>query len=89
MSKKTQHNKSQFKSKCCHETVKVLCSPDKIGYTMCYICSGCQEACDVFIPERRTWEINPKTRVVPNKKNKNDKMFTDKELKKFSEEEDY
>lgn len=92
MSKKTKHNNSQFKSKCCHEAVRVSCSPDeidKIGCTMYYTCTGCQEACDVFIPERKTWTINPKTRVVPNKKKQNNKLFTDKELKKFLQGEDF
>jgi len=37
------------------------------------------------VKQRKTWAINPKTRVVPNKK----KLFTEKELSKIRLEEDF
>jgi len=84
--------KNNYKSKCCGAKVRVHTSPDeidKIGCTMYHICTDCGKPCDIIIKERHTWKINPKTRIVPNKKEKNKKLFTDKELKDFRMEEDF
>lgn len=88
--------KSTLKSVCCKAELKYSSpAPDFFGEKgltigTCYcICSKCGEPCNIMVDERRTWAINPKTRVVPNKKKKNDKLFTDKELKKFRNEEDF
>ena len=85
-------SKSIYKSRCCNAKVKSVTSPDeidKLGCTMVCVCTECNKPCDIYIPERKTWAINPKTRIVPNKKKKNNKLFTDKELKKFHQEEDF
>lgn len=87
MSKK---NKSIYKSRCCNSNVKTVSVPDeidKIGCTMYCVCVKCNKPCDIYIPERKTWKINPKTRIVPNKKK--DRIFTDAECKKFRDEEDF
>jgi hypothetical protein len=84
--------RSNYKSKCCGTKVRVESSPDDIdkkGCTMYYVCTKCNQPCDVLTNERRTWAINPKTRIVPNKKEKNKKLFTDKELKDFRMNEDF
>lgn len=89
MSKK---NKSTLKSNCCNSNIRIEGGEDfgkQFGGTYYYVCNECNQACDVHADERKTWEINPKTRVVPNKKKKNDKLFTNKELKKFRDEEDF
>jgi hypothetical protein len=51
------------RSKCCDARVKVVGRT-----TLHYECTKCGEACDIFFTNRRTWTINPKTRVVPNTK---------------------
>lgn len=87
-----EKKKSKYISKCCGAKTKVCTSPDEIdeiGCTMYTICIKCNQPCDIVIKERRTWEINPKTRIVPNKKEKNKKLFTDKELKNFRLGEDF
>jgi hypothetical protein len=84
--------KSQLKSNCCNSIVRTEGGGDfgkQFEGTFYYVCNKCRRACDVHLDDRKTWEINPKTRIVPNKKKKNEKLFTDKELKKFREEEDY
>lgn len=60
-------NKTSSRSKCCNAKVKVVGT-----VTMFHVCTKCHLPCDVFYVERKTWEINPKTRVVPNKKRKED-----------------
>jgi len=66
-----------IKSKCCGAKVRYSdFSPDFIGDkpetqrigTCYYICTKCNQACDIIIPIRKTFKINPKTRVQPNKK---------------------
>lgn len=54
-----------IKSKCCKARVVV-----RGKTTMYYICLKCGEPCDTFLVERKTWQINPRTRVVPNKRKK-------------------
>ena len=70
-------------SKCCKAPIRISESlPDFIGEkpsermfgTMYYICTKCNEACDSFVKTRKTFKINPVTRVQPNKK----KEFKDK-----------
>jgi hypothetical protein len=80
------------KSKCCGAKVKVHTEPDdidKIGCTMYYVCTKCNQPCDVISKERQTWAINPKTQIVPDKREKKKKLFTDKELRDLRLEEDF
>lgn len=80
MSKK----KKPLKSKCCNADVNVKGMEDFDQVcTMYSECTKCHLPCDIIIKERRTWKINPKTRVVPNKKKDN------KQSSKFWKEEDY
>ena len=82
MSKK----KKPLKSRCCNAPVRVEGMDDfDKQCTMYHVCTKCNNACDVIIKERKTWKINPKSRIVPNKK----KLFTDKELRKLRQEEDF
>lgn len=65
-----------IKSKCCSAKVKVHIEKDFIGDnsktqrigTCYYVCTKCNCACDIIIPIRKTFKMNPKTRVQPNKK---------------------
>jgi len=87
MSKK---NKTTLKSNCCNAPIRTEGDKDfknSFEGTFYYVCSKCKQPCDVHLDERKIWLINPKTKVVPNKKK--DRKFTDKELKKFKEEEDF
>jgi len=63
------------KSKCCKAKIKVIHGmSDFIGdknptvCTMHYECCKCGKPCDILIPIRKEWKMNPKTRVQPNKK---------------------
>jgi hypothetical protein len=60
-------SKTASRSKCCNAKVKVVGN-----VTMYHVCTKCHQPCDTFYVERKTWEINPKTRVVPNKKHRDD-----------------
>jgi hypothetical protein len=84
MSKK----KKPLKSICCNADVRVEGMDDfDKACTMYHVCTYCNKPCDVTVKIRRKWAINPKTRVIPNKKK--DRKFTDKELKKIHQEEDF
>jgi hypothetical protein len=89
MSKK---NKSTLKSNCCNAIVKIEEGTDfgkgkDYEGTYYYSCTECKQPCDVHADERKVWTINPKTRVVPNKKK--DRKFTDAECRKFRDEGDF
>jgi hypothetical protein len=85
MSKK---NKDTFKSNCCNAVVKYKRNDKKETTDVFSItCTKCDNPCNVHVDERRTWAINPKTRIVPNKKK--DRKLSNKELNKFREEEDF
>lgn len=82
--------KNKYKSKCCGAIVKVHTSPDeidKVGCTMYHICTKCGEACDVYLKERRTWNINPAEQIIPNKKKQKSTKLTPKELKEIYKNE--
>lgn len=79
-----------MKSNCCNAKVKYSdILPDFIGDknpkigTVYYICTKCGEACDVHINIRKTWTINPKTRIVPNKKKNQKKKIAEQEIKEI------
>lgn len=83
-------NKSHLKSNCCNADVKIGGIPDfERICTQYYICVKCNEACDVHSNERKQWTRNPKTQIVPDKRDKNKKLFTDKELKQIHLGEDF
>jgi len=88
MSKKTK--KESRKSVCCNSKVKIegMNDFDK-QCTMYYSCGACGKPCDVIRKVRRTWAINPKTRIVPSKKAKNINDLSAKEIRKFLKEEDF
>lgn len=56
------------RSICCNAKVKVHGKD-----TLYYECRKCHQQCAVFFVERKAWEINPRTRVVPSKKKKQKK----------------
>ncbi len=89
-------NKTQYKSQCCNaKTTYSEMITDFIGEkkpligTITCICSKCKKPCAILIVERKKWEKNPATQIIPNKKEKIKRLFTEKELKKFREEEDF
>jgi hypothetical protein len=89
--------KSNLKSQCCNAEARVDMSPDFEGDnpktmqmgTCCYMCTKCHQPCDVYLKERKTWTRNPKTQIIPDKREKKRKMFTEKELKQIHKEEDF
>ena len=84
--------KSNYKSNCCNEKIIVrgigdFDDKDRIC-TMHFECTKCHMDCNVHIGIRKTWEINPSTRIVPNKKKKSSIKLTAKELKEIHRSED-
>jgi hypothetical protein len=89
--------RNKIKSECCKAEVRYSdFSPDFIGdnpKTMqigtCYcICSKCNKPCNIYVPIRRTWKINPAEKIIPNKKKKSSTKLTSKELKEIHQNED-
>ena len=67
----SKHKRVKEISNCCGAPAKVYTSPDdidKLGCTMYYVCTECGEPCNIIFKQRKTWKINPKTRITPNKK---------------------
>lgn len=50
-----------------------------------WICTKCKNECTMMLNTRKTWAINPKTRIVPNKK----RALSDKEIKEILRNEDF
>jgi L-lactate utilization protein LutB len=84
--------KSKIKSACCKAPIiSSEPAPDFIGDknpsvgTCCCICTKCNKPCNFYIPIRRTWIINPKTKVKGDEREE----LTKKEIKKILKEEDF
>ena len=90
--------KSNLKSVCCNAEIKYSeIAPDfvrdnpqtmTVGTVSC-LCTKCGEPCNIYLKKRKTWKINPKTRIIPNKKKKSSTKLTTKELKEIKENEDF
>jgi len=52
------------------------------------LCSKCGKYCKVYNEERKTWEINPKTKIIPNKK-KDWSKLTKEEIKHIRLNEEF
>ena len=72
------------RSCCCNAKVKVVGKT-----TLHYECKKCGCGCDVFYTQRKTWKINPKTRIRLNKKKKNWGKLTKKEIEHYRKWEDF
>jgi hypothetical protein len=91
MSKK-KNKPSTLRSTCCGAEITSITSPDeidKIGCTCYCVCTKCGEPCDIYSKPRAVWNINPKTRIVPNKKKKDWNKLSKQEVKKYLQEEDF
>jgi len=90
---KKKRNKSQLRSNCCNAETTIGgiedFEGDKSACTQYHACIKCKNPCDVHVLERKMWNRNPKTQIIPNKKEKNKRLFTDKELKNFRMNEDF
>jgi hypothetical protein len=95
MSKKKN---KQLLSDCCRAEIRtsdfipdfIEDNPKTMTIGTCYfICSKCGEACNIYVPIRRTWKINPKTQILQNKKKKSSTKLTPKELKEIHKREDF
>lgn len=90
-----KNKKGKLLSICCNAPTKYSeILPDfigdnkpKTGNSYC-ICSKCGEACSVYLKQRKTWDINPQTKIIPNKKRRLTKL-SPQELKKIKQEEDF
>lgn len=85
-------NKTKLLSTCCSAETKVHTSGDeidKVGCTNYMVCSKCGEPCNFYTKTRGVWQINPVTKVIPNKKKKSSTKLTSGELKRIHEGEDF
>lgn len=73
-----------LKSVCCNAKVKL-----KDKETLTYVCSKCDKSCQIYVSTRKTWKRNPATQIIPDKRKKIKKLFTDKELRGFRMNEDF
>jgi len=88
---------NNLKSTCCNAVAKVEMTSDFIGDnpktmrvgTCHYICTKCQEVCDVYLKQRKTWTRNPKTQIIGDKRAKKEKKLTKKEIEEFRRNEDF
>jgi uncharacterized C2H2 Zn-finger protein len=88
-----KNNQVSERSQCCNAKVRVIMSKDFFGDnpntqiigTCHYECLKCHQACDVIFRARKTWTINPATKIIPNKR-KQSKKLNKKELEKLAEE---
>jgi hypothetical protein len=84
-------SKSNLKSNCCNAGIKTAMSPDFFGDipdqmhvgTCHYECTKCGKTCDVHTNTRKIWAINPKTRIVPNKKKNQKEKLSKQEIEQI------
>ena len=77
-----------LKSKCCKAKVKSNMSSDFIGDnpntqkigTCYYICTACEEPCNVISIKRKMWNRNPQTQIIPDKRKKIKNNIIKKEM---------
>jgi hypothetical protein len=82
--------KNKIISECCRAKIRYSDpAPDFIGdkkplIGTCYIiCTKCNKPCNLYIPIRRTWKINPSTKIKGDEREKNHKKEIDKEIKEI------
>jgi hypothetical protein len=90
--------KSKIKSECCHAEIRYSdIAPDfiednpatmRIGTCYC-ICSKCNQPCNIYVPIRKTWAINPKTKVKGDEHGKFNNKLTKKEIENYRKNEDF
>ena len=71
-------------SKCCGAKVKIVGKT-----TMHYECRKCGEACDIYFKIRKTWKINPTTKIKKDKRPKFEIKLTKKEIDEIRRSEDF
>ena len=79
---------SKLKSQCCNADVIKGGRPDFAGdnyvCTMYYVCTKCNNPCDLKIKIRKTWKINPSTKVKNDERGKQKIKQTEKEIRENS-----
>jgi L-lactate utilization protein LutB len=74
-------------SSCCRAKVRVSgigdFEGDKSACTQCYVCTKCNDACDIYIPIRRVWNINPSTKIKGDERAKITNKEINREIKEI------
>jgi hypothetical protein len=97
--KKRENNKEKvmknirgnLKSNCCNAEIKIDMTSDFYGDnpktmqigTCYYVCIECKQACDVHSNQRRTWKINPVTKIKGDERDKIKEKELNKEIKEI------
>jgi len=64
------------RSKCCGSRVVI-----RGKTTIYYVCLLCGDACDIYVVDRKMWQINPSTKVKGDERDKQKRKESDKEIK--------
>lgn len=80
---KKKNNLSE-RSKCCNSKVVV-----RGRTTLHYVCLACGQACDVIFLGRRTWKINPATKIKEDEREKITDKLSKKEIEEIRKNEDF
>ena len=79
--------KSNMRSNCCNAKIKIGGAGDFIGdieiCTLHFECIKCNEACDVHLNQRKVWTRNPKTQIQKDKRDKQKRKETKKEIEEI------
>jgi hypothetical protein len=82
--------KSNYKSICCNADVRIEGMDDfDKQCTMYHVCTYCNKPCDVTVKIRKTWKINPTTKVKGDERGKFKEKLTKKEIEDFRKNEDF
>lgn len=94
----TKRKKSKRLSACCRAEITYSdIASDFIGddsKTMtvgtCYfICTKCNQPCNIYIPIRKVWKKNPVTKVIRSKREEKEIKLTKKEIEYYRLNEDF
>lgn len=86
--------KSKFKSQCCNAPIRLggelgdFKDSDK-ACTLYAICTKCNNPCDIKSQTRKTWNINPSTKIQKDERKKFQDKLTKKEIQRYLKEEDF
>lgn len=86
--------KSNYKSACCNAPIRLGggvgdFSEDDKSCTLYAICTKCNNSCDIKSQTRKTWAINPSTKIQKDERKKFKDKLTKKEVERYRANEDF
>lgn len=86
--------KSKYKSTCCNASIRLegtvgdFHDQDKSS-TLIAVCTKCNNPCSIKFKVRKTWEINPVTKIKEDERKKFQDKLTKKEIENYRKNEDF